>query len=273
MEEKPSREYQQIANAAAKRGDPSELVTLSFVLELLEHYGDKVGLLTYACERFPTHPEVRLAQADVLANARQWSQVRALCSGLDPAAFDEGRAQHIHHLMAIALLHLDEPEEARRALDRGRAVSGGGCDLSLLVALATPLGEGPSGEAGGAWTPEQAAVRALVSAVSLADACLSRGDAAGVRVALDQPLVWEAREVQSLARLAEAHLCDEPEGARGRFRKALALAAFQGAHTERRTFCRHEMPFPHGRWDTARLDALSDRAGAWLSEAFGAPVK
>jgi hypothetical protein len=253
--------------AATKRDDPDHLVALALALVRSKHSELAGRLLARAHERHPTHAWAALENASSVLQFRDWSLALEVLQGIDPGGLDAGRAQHFYHVVATAKLHLNEPEEALVALERGRALTEGRCDLDCLIALASPLGEESEGEA--AWSAEQAAVRELVRAVALADARLERGDAAGARLALDRRVVWEAREIQSLARLAEAHLAEEEAAPYARFRKALALAAFRATAGDFRALMRREVPFPRALWDRARIDALSERARAWLVESLG----
>jgi hypothetical protein len=93
---------------------------------------------------------------------------------------------------------------------------------------------------------------------------LARGDALGVREVLDTEAIWRAREVQSLARLAQASLLVEAEGEVGRFHKTLALAAFLDAHEVEHEFLRVELPLSGRAWPTARIDDVARRAREWL---------
>ena len=255
---------------ASKRADAAYSLSLSLALSRGGHADSGEKVSRWVLERFPTYAWAVMENAGALIYLRRWSDALEVLARINPDTLDPGREQHFHHLVAVAKLHLDEPEEALRAIKRGRAVSGGGCNLGCLFALAAPLGG--EGETEAAWSAEQAAVRELVRAVASADALLSQGDAEGARIALDRRVVWEAREVQSLARLAEAHLAAEPIAPYDRFRKGLALAAFRAANGDRRIFMRREVPFPRARWGRSRLDALAERARAWLSEWFGDPM-
>jgi hypothetical protein len=84
-------------------------------------------------------------------------------------------------------------------------------------------------------------------------------------------VVREAREVQSLARLARAWLLEPdeklPEGeVLDGFVRRLALTRFIVAHAEKTPTLRRELPFPGARWDGAKLDALAKEVNAWLTE-------
>jgi hypothetical protein len=254
--------------AAEKRADPDHVVALGVALAHSRNADLTGDILGWAHERFPTHAGAALENASAVIWSRRWRLALEVLEGIDPTGLDAGRAQHFHHVVAAAKLHLNEPEEALRALERGRAVAGGRCNLDCLLALVTPLGEEREEEVMG-WSADQAAVRELVRAVALADARLAQGDAAGARAAVDRRVVWEAREVQSLARLAEAHLAEEPAAPYDRFRKGLSLAAFRAMNSDFRMFMRREVPFARARWERARLNEVAERARAWLSASFG----
>lgn len=82
-------------------------------------------------------------------------------------------------------------------------------------------------------------------------------------VSLPDVLVWDAVEVQSLARLTRA-LLDMASGATAdrRYRMLFALSKLIDEHRNRST-TRSEL-FIHGRWGTEQLDALSAEAQAWI---------
>lgn len=69
-------------------------------------------------------------------------------------------------------------------LAKGLTYAEGRCDLSTMVALCTPLPEGP--EEAGLWNADQALIRLLLRVIRAADACLQQGDAAGARRCMDR---------------------------------------------------------------------------------------
>ena len=97
----------------------------------------------------------------------------------------------------------------------------------------------------------------------MADSALERGDVTAAIGAVDRRAVWRAREVQSLARLAEAHLRLDDPGAW--FHKAHVLATLAYAYGGRPGSPR-EVPCPDATWDSSRLYDLNLRCAAWLEE-------
>lgn len=274
MHHEPRASWPRRWQAMEQEGEVGKLIELSFALRQMRELSESLALAKWTNLKYPDHPEVRLSQASPLANVGRWHEVADLLLSTNPSGLDRGAAQHLHHLLGLALLNLGETEQARRTFERGAACEGGNCELTLLLALATPLAEATAAQ-DRPWTPEQLAVRKLVAMVEAADACLERGDAASALVTLDRLLVTETGEVQSLARRAEAHLRGS-ETDPGIFEKASALAWFCAAHAEKKPYLRRELPFPRGRWDTAKLDDVSARASQWLDatlgEAWSAPV-
>jgi hypothetical protein len=131
----------------------------------------------------------------------------------------------------------------------------------------------PSPTAGGSPLPSARSAEPATDTPSLAqlaedartaDRSLARGDAAGALAALSPGQYWTFGDVQLFARMAEAHLTITPGNRRERFRKIMVLARFVEAHEEQDPERRREMPLPEGTWDRARLDALAERARAWL---------
>jgi hypothetical protein len=211
-------------------------------------------LIARLAERFPEHPEVRLAAASRVVDKEIWTGARELLTGLDPAAFDSYRAQHIFHLRALVALREHRLDEAAEALDAAHGIEGY-CLLQLADNLIEPVPDTVD--------ERTSPISALRHAIHATDACFDRGDAVRVLEMLDRPMIWEARETQSLARLAEAHLqIDAPAGA-ARVRKLTGLGAVLDALGSSRAKDRIELPYRRA-WDEARVAAIVARARAWL---------
>lgn len=264
--------------ARAKRKGPTELLDLTYALRLAGLTAMWQEAVRTVAEAFPDHPEALMLDARHQIALSRWDLARERAVRVDPAPLEPSQARHAHHLLAHALLVAGEHAEALEVLRRGERFEGT-CELGFAFALATPLddpdaegggasGPTPSGNGGAAreWKADELAVRELMRAVRTADACLGAGDAAGAIRALDTLLVHDLREVQSLARLAEAYLAPQSDGPSDPFDKALALATFCGAHAETGPFVRTELPLSQPPWDKARLDELAARAKAWLAE-------
>jgi hypothetical protein len=254
--------------AAQKRNDPDRLMELAHALEYLGETEQAAFLGVHVSRLHPHHAEARIALARALLNIEKWDEVCDLLLPVDPRRLDPGTTQHFHHALGHALLGRGQPDAAREALEKGAAIEGGRCDLSFLFALVTPLPSSPGAPEGRTWNAEQSSVRELLTAIQSADEHLAQGDAAGARRAVDRLIVNEAREVQSLGRLAEAWLLDAPPRGALRFDKARALASFCAAQAERSLAFRRELLLPRGRWDEARLSEVASRAAGWLEETY-----
>ncbi len=146
-------------------------------------------------------------------------------------------------------------------MERGSLLAGDLChvdwNLDLACALLEPLDEEEQ-------QAEGSALRRVVRACRLADAWTERGDHARARDALEIPAVHARIELQSAARLAEAHLALEPTDAHGVFRKAVSLARFASAdHGTRKSW---PQEIPGLGWAPERLTAIAARAQEWLEE-------
>jgi hypothetical protein len=228
-------------------------------------YAQNVPLLTEAMEAavraFPDHPEVKLLAARMAIHDQRWDRIVTGLRDVDPGALPAAHARHLHHLLGLALLMEGRRAEALDVLVRGEGYPGT-CDLGLGLALAIPVDDPAA--AARTFGPDELAVRALMRAVAIADASLAARDPAGAVAALDTLLVHDLREVQSLARLAEAYLAMPGDADLDPFVLAQALATFCGAHGETDPFTRCELPLSFPRWEKSRLDALAERAKAWL---------
>jgi hypothetical protein len=219
-------------------------------------------LLAWLRERFPSDPEVRLQVANRLAREGRWSEVGRLFE----ASIDSTgpRAAHFYHLLALAALHAGDPDRARALLAEGRArLSPALCGFQALEELLSPPPD-PL-----APVVETSSLAQLAEDARAADRCLARGDAAGALAAVSSGRYWTYGDVQLFARMAEAHLRLAPVRGRERFERILVLARFVEAHGEKDLEKRREMPIPGGTWDRARLDALAERAQAWLDAPGG----
>ena len=99
------------------------------------------------------------------------------------------------------------------------------------------------------------------------DRLLQLGQAEAALAVLDCPAVHQCEELQSLARLVEAHLLCEPADAAARFRKLRCVAHFLGIwHGENPWRRNHDLAFP-GAWAEARMRDVGRRALEWLDEA------
>jgi hypothetical protein len=209
-------------------------------------------------ERHPQDPHTALAVSTDLADAGRWREVRERLAGVDLAALAPERQQHGYHLLGLALLYMGDAEGAHRVLQEGSRCTEGTCELDRLIEFAAPLPEDtPSGH-----QAEESTTIELRRRVRAADIALHREDVEAALQAIDAEVVWASGEVQSLARLAEAHLRVPPRDDAGRYHEALALARFLETH--RATTFRHELPFPEAIWPAERIGDVAARAQAWL---------
>lgn len=167
--------------------------------------------------------------------------------------------RHILHLVGVTLMRCGQTEAAVRAWQRGLLFDDDICDLQLCIALAGQLPAAPTPTN---WAPDQPPRNQLLGAIEAADRCLSRGDALAAVKALERWAVFEADELQSAARLAEAHLQYSGAEPEERFRRAIALTYFLGLRASEAR--RWNVPLGNAAWDDARVDDVARRASEWL---------
>jgi len=201
--------------------------------------------------------------ADLAADQRKWSEVRTILDRVDPGPLDDDGTCHLFHLLGLAHLHLGDPEAARDAFTRGASLADYPCGLEICLELVTPLPEPLDPDD---WGPGQPRTRQILGAIQTADACLDRGDFEGARLAVDRPSILKSREVQSLARLAEACLHGEPADEADRMRRILSLARYCNAHLPDRSFTYKNLPIPGVSWAEERLATIHERALRRLDE-------
>ena len=258
------------AYRASIDGDREALADLFWGLAVSDDAEGAAALARELVERYPGEPEIQQVSWAGLAVCRQWAGLREALGPIDPASLPEAERKHRHHLLAAACFAEGHLDEAGGHLAAAEALEGK-CDLSHLLALkealAEPLpGAGDGGDPAGDVARDLPPLRQLLAIVAAADARLARGDHEGVLALFERALVWELREAQSLARLAEAHLARRAVGEADRLRKSMALALFVDALAENRVGIRIEVLVPRATWTVDRLDALAERARAWIAE-------
>ncbi len=150
-------------------------------------------------------------------------------------------------------MHLGKPVEAVQELKSGMRLEGARWlepVLALAEALAQPVGVGS----------EDSGIRRLISAIRIGDQALQENDLEAARAALDQPVVWEAAEAQSAARLAELYLRDQ---AASTFHRRHALALYLQVYPPA-TIGYKNLSMLEPAWQQPRLKELAERARAWL---------
>ncbi|MDI1475584.1 hypothetical protein [Polyangium sp. y55x31] len=250
---------------ARQKADADELLALEAALYRLGETSAGRQIKKIARARFPDHPRVRLSYARALAAVGSFGDAWDQLAGIDPSGFaEEMDVKHFHHMRGITLMMLGQPEEALAALTLSASYKEGRCEPDELIALCAPLTDEQR-----SWSPVQTATRDYLRIVAAADEALARGDATEARQIVDCPLVWEANELQSMARLSEAYL-HEAEGSApvDRFRMSLALLSFCELFDARSSVTRREMPLPRATWDADRLSALALRARVWVEDAL-----
>lgn len=251
-----SAQRSRLLTEVVERNDPEEMLDLCRAVRIVGETVTSARLEIGSFRKHPDHPEHRWSAACPRANVGDWTEVRKHLDGVDEARFDDATARHFAHMLGLALLHAAEHDEAQRVLARGLERAGA-CPLMPLLAVATTLDDA------GFDPRAERPIRELLRRIAFADAGLAAGDAEAAISALDDLLVWEAREVQSSARLARALLDAGEAGSPDRqLRKLFALATFIDAHTALASE-RCELLL-RDRWGKDTLDALSAEAKAWI---------
>ena len=109
----------------------------------------------------------------------------------------------------------------------------------------------------------------LWGAIRASDAALAAGDALASRQAIDRLAVWQARELQSCARLAATWLLIEPGTPGERFRKRRALSLYVSLHDPAAPQSPPNLAGGGLAWAPERLDEVAEEAGAWLDGDTG----
>ena len=222
-------------------------------------------LLCWMQENLPSDPHTVLLHAVEHVRADNWAEVSRLLESVNIQSLLPEYRRHTYHLFGLALLREGKIERAITVIEAGQAqTTKGSCKLVELLEVIRPHQITVDHDKG-----QPSPLGELRAAIREADACLHRDDLTGARAAIDQHIVWQSGEVQSLARLAEVELRSNPGCDHGRFRKALALARFLAAHRASSSL-RKELPLWDSCWPATRVADLEVRANAWL-DRLGTP--
>lgn len=247
-----------------KKADPDELFVLDRALQNLAEPQVAGEVSAHMELAFPNYARGILSSTRRLASTEAWTDVLTKLQDIDPASLTTPEIQHLHHMRGLALMMLDNPEAAIVEFDLGLACNEGSCAIEELLALCVPLSDTER-----TWSKEGIVSRAWLAQVKDADEALERKDPGAARRAVDVTPVWEAHEVQSLARLTEAYLGEGQLGsAVDPFRKALALMSFCELFDARKSIHRRDVPLPRATWPDEKLKPLYMRAVRWVEETF-----
>jgi hypothetical protein len=238
----------------ARRNDPDELYDMARAMERAGAVNEALKLDTYALRKHPHHPLHQLHSARNYANVGSWTKVRLALEGFDELRVPDATARHFAHLLGTALLYEGRHEEAHRVLLRGK-VRPGRCDLEALLVVAAPAGAVED------VLPAQRTLLDLLRRIDAADERFAAGDAARALAILDDVLVWEACEVQSMARLVRAMLGVEDRSPAFLVRKLLACLRFADLEIDKGPF-RREL-FLRRQLDVEELFLLRQEAATW----------
>ncbi len=252
----PRSEIGRITRRLFRQNDPDTLCDFARALDIHQHVVEVVEIDKLIHLGHPGHALARLRAARPFASVGQWDHVRDLLVGHSDAGLDSAAARHFGHLLGLALLDAGRHDEALPVLLRALEHEGP-CQLESLIGLASPDANDD--------IPERQSMRELVRIVAAADRRLAARDALGAIGVLDDAVVWEAREVQSLARLARAFLAAGDELPPDlQIRKAFALATYWEGHGDRS--CNRREVLLKDRWRAESLDAIWPEAVAWLED-------
>jgi hypothetical protein len=242
---------------AEETASADDLVSWYWALKDGSHKEEADALLARLAERFPDHPELRLIVADGFARQGAWRWVNELLVAVDPSVFEPRAAQHLHHLLAAAATESGDLDAAQAQLSLAYRLFPPHLSLCEYQPLAMVVSTARGDEV---VRDDRRPIVRFIRAVVEADKALSDGDIGAALQALDQALVWQEREVQSLARLAYAFLATPEVDAGSRSKKLWSLASYLNALEGNRL----EAIVPGAVWPADRLREIELCAREWL---------
>ncbi len=237
---------------------PAAMLSLLGLVKSSDNDDTTNDILRLAEERYPRDIYVRLAGIERDAEAGRWTGESLLAETADAHT-----REHLFHLQGLVLLQLNKPEDALEIWSA--TPTDEHCHIESLRELASALVAGQSETA----LPDLdtgPGLTGLVWASHQADRHVARGDVDGALRVLDRAWIREAREEQTLARLASAHL-DHPGPADSilLFRAATALADFVDAYQKDHRFARC-LWLGERTWTRDRVETLVSRSQEWLDK-------
>jgi hypothetical protein len=237
---------------------PAAMLSLLGLVKGADNDDTANEILRLAEERYPRDIYVRLAGIERDAETGRWTGESLLAETADAHI-----REHLFHLQGLVLLQLNKPENALEIWSA--TPTDEHCHIESLRELASALVAGQS-EAAPSDLDMVPGLTELVRAAYRADRHLARGDVDGAVRALDQAWIREAREEQTLARLASAHLARPvPADPTRLFRAATALADFVDAYQEDYRFARR-LWLCERTWTRDYIKTLVSRSEEWLDK-------
>ena len=220
-----------------------------------------MDMLNVLVERHPDHPQSRFSRAWTASTEGRWSDVWTLLTEVDRSNLTPDEAQHAAHLLGVAGLRTGRWDEGCHILRQATRLTGGVCNLNAVCAVIDTL---RGDEVPEAMTDTRSYVMLrtgkLVRSIVAADAHLAAGEPLAAVADLDHATVWRGHEVQSAARLAEAHLASGGS----RFAAWLGIAGMLGVRYARQSGQGYDLPLGERAWNEDRLADVEARASAWL---------
>lgn len=242
---------------------PDEAVDMLWALVMSREANAASELAEWLAGRFPDIPEVGRAAWLRFVVGRRWQELIATLAPMDPSTMPETPRKHWHHLLAAAYFVTGDGARGRQHIAEGVSLPGR-CDFTALQEIGGASAEEPPP----AEVPiDRTPIQQYTMIIRAADVCLARDDLDGVLALFERQVVWESYEVQSMARLAAAHLARPVVTDVDRVRAAVALAHFTIAVAIEPVNHCDEVVVPGAVWPRERLVELAQRAKAWLEGA------
>jgi len=249
---------------AEREGNRDALVVLAWALIHGSGAASAEEIARSLAEQHPADKGIEHLLWASLAGQRKWKQLAEVLEAVDATTLDTRTQQHLYHLQAAALLGSGDVAGAHLAVQETFSLAGS-CKTEHLRDWIAAVAE-PSGvDANGDVPLTLSSQRQLIALIDAADRALSKGDNAKVLALFERTLPWELVEVQSFARLAEAHLATPARTGAESLRKVITLEKYLSAMYDDRVGIRAEVLLPNGTWADDRLEDIEKRARAWIA--------
>ena len=213
-------------------------------------------------QRYPDHCRVLFEKAKSAAEKRNWAETISLLERISPHDLDEGSACHRCHILGIAYFAEGDVKSALRVWEEGTLYEKGQCDFDPYITCArlSLMGE-----------EERKKIRIRddmkrgLDLYEVVDRYMKTSDWDRVIGVVESAGALESRDIQLMARLSRAYLCQDPlPGSVGFMCKVVVLANYCELHNDVSLRKDHIFPTCVEVWPDERLGETARQASEWL---------
>jgi len=254
-------DYNSMKEKLEKADSPDDIAALIYALERSYRIDAADDLYAWFEEKYPDHPKTRIEKAMKASRNRNWHEVVDLLIDLKLEILNDGWARHAAHILGFGLWEIGAIDKALKLWEEGMSRTDGRCELLPYI------------EYGDQWidfleglpeAPDQTGTIEVIKLYHRVDEAMSRGEWNTVIAQFEQYGIGSLKDIQLLARFAEAYLKISCDNDRLLLGKISVLAKYIWEYNARSSYSSLMSPAPPYRWSENRLKSIFDSASRWL---------